>query len=120
VKLRGRENKKTNSSKKENMKKPLLTIAALAFLAGTPALVRAADTNSPASSAKKAAMKPYPLKKCIVSDEKLGEMGKPVVLIYEGQEMKFCCKDCVKKFKKEPAKYLMKLAEEVKKQKETK
>ena len=54
--------------------------------------------------------KPYPLDKCIVSDEKLGEMGKPFVFTYEGQEFKLCCKSCQKDFKKEPAKYVKKLA----------
>lgn len=60
---------------------------------------------------KKDAPKPYPLDKCIVSDEKLGEMGKPFVFTYEGQEIKLCCKSCQKDFKKEPAKYLKKLAD---------
>jgi YHS domain-containing protein len=53
--------------------------------------------------------KPYPLDKCIVTDEKLGEMGKPFVFIHEGQEIKLCCKSCQKDFKKAPAKYLKKL-----------
>ncbi len=53
--------------------------------------------------------KPYPLEKCIVSDEKLGEMGKPYVFTHEGQEVKLCCKSCLKDFNKEPAKYLKKL-----------
>ena len=53
--------------------------------------------------------KPYPLEKCIVSDEKLGEMGKPFVFTYEGQEIKLCCKSCQKDFKKDPAKYMKKL-----------
>ena len=55
--------------------------------------------------------KPYTLDKCIVSDEKLGEMGKPFVFTYEGQEIKLCCKSCQKDFKKEPAKYIKKLAD---------
>lgn len=97
------------------MKKTLLTIAALALLAGTPALVRAADTNAPAKSAK-ADVKPYPLKTCIVSGDKIGEMGKPVTLTYKGQEMKFCCKDCVKDFKKDPEKWIKKLDEAQKKE----
>ena len=54
--------------------------------------------------------KPYPLDKCIVSDEKLGEMGKPFVFTYEGQEIKLCCKSCQKDFKKDPSKYIKKLA----------
>ena len=59
---------------------------------------------------KKDAAKPYPLEKCIVSDEKLGEMGKPFVFTHEGQEIKLCCKSCQKDFTKDPAKYLKKLA----------
>ena len=58
---------------------------------------------------KKDAAKPYPLEKCIVSDEKLGEMGKPFVFTHEGQEIKLCCKSCQKDFTKDPAKYLKKL-----------
>ena len=61
-----------------------------------------------AFSADKAA-KPYPLKTCAVSDEKLGEHGKPYVFTHEGQEVKLCCKDCLKDFKKEPAKYTKKI-----------
>lgn len=61
------------------------------------------------------AVKPYPLKTCIVSDEKLGEHGKPYVFTHEGQEIKLCCKDCLKDFKKESAKYVKKLDEAGKK-----
>ena len=54
-------------------------------------MIHAADTNAPASSAK-AEVKPYPLDYCIVSDEKFaGDMRKPIVTAYQGQEMKFCC-----------------------------
>jgi hypothetical protein len=58
---------------------------------------------------KKAAPKPYPLDKCIVTDEKLGDHGKPYVFVHEGQEIKMCCKDCLGDFKKDTAKYLKKL-----------
>lgn len=53
--------------------------------------------------------KPYKKDTCIVSDNKLGSMGTPVTKAYDGQEVKFCCKPCVKKFEKNPAKYLGKL-----------
>jgi hypothetical protein len=56
-----------------------------------------------------AADKPYPLDTCIVSGNKLGSMGKVVVKSHEGQEIKFCCKPCVKKFDANPAKYLPRL-----------
>ena len=58
---------------------------------------------------QKAAAKPYPLKTCVVSGEKLGEMGDPYVFTYEGREIKFCCKGCLKDFKKDPAKYIKKI-----------
>lgn len=72
------------------------------------ALLTLASSSARAED-KKAAAKPYPLEKCIVSDEKLGEMGKPYVFTHEGQEIKLCCKSCLKDFNKEPAKYLKKL-----------
>ena len=53
--------------------------------------------------------KPYPLKTCVVSDEKLGEMGDAYVFTYEGREIKLCCKSCLKDFKKDPAKYIKKI-----------
>ncbi len=54
-------------------------------------------------------LKPYPLQTCIVSDNKLGSMGKPITKVYSGQEIKFCCKPCIKKFEANQAKYLAKL-----------
>ena len=56
-------------------------------------------------------IKPYPKDICIVSDNKLGSMGTPVTMVYDNQELKFCCKPCVRKFDKDPQKYLPKLAE---------
>ena len=54
--------------------------------------------------------KAYPLKTCIVSDEKLGgDMGEPYVFTRDGQEIKLCCESCKKDFDKAPAKYLRKL-----------
>ena len=52
---------------------------------------------------------PYPSTNCIVSDEKLGEMGKPVMIDYQRQQIGFCCQSCVKKFLKDPDTYLAKL-----------
>ena len=53
--------------------------------------------------------KAYPLKTCVVSDEKLGSMGDPYVFTHEGQEVKLCCKSCLKDFKKDSAKYMAKI-----------
>lgn len=52
--------------------------------------------------------KPYPLDKCIVTDEAF-EHGKPYTFVHNGQEIKLCCKDCLADFEKDPAKYLAKL-----------
>lgn len=78
-------------------------IAALAMTAVLPSL-KAADEQP---------VKPYPLQTCFISGEKLGEMGKPVVFVYEGQEIKLCCKDCKKKFDKDPATAMKKLNDAV-------
>jgi YHS domain-containing protein len=65
-------------------------------------------TAGPAEN-KAAKPKPYPLKTCIVTGEKLGEMGSPHVFTYQGREIKLCCKGCLKDFNKEPAKFAKKL-----------
>ncbi len=57
----------------------------------------------------------YPLKKCVVSDEDLGSMGKPYVIKHEGREVQLCCKSCEKDFKKDPKKFLKKLDDAEKK-----
>ena len=56
----------------------------------------------------------YPLTTCIVSGEGLNDMGAPIDFIYKqdgkpDRLVKFCCKQCIGKFKKDPAKYLSKL-----------
>ena len=49
------------------------------------------------------------IKVCVVSGEKLESMGDVVKYTHEGRVIPFCCKDCIEKFKKEPAKYLAKI-----------
>lgn len=60
---------------------------------------------------KQPTTKPYALDVCLVSGEKLGEMGAPIVIQYEGREIRFCCASCEKPFRKDPAKFLKKLDE---------
>jgi len=69
-----------------------LVIGILSPLAGL-----AGDTNT---------AKPYPLTTCVISGEKLGEMAPPYVFTQDGQEVRLCCPNCLKEFKKDPAKYL--------------
>lgn len=57
----------------------------------------------------------YPLRICIVSGEELGEHGEPFVYKYKGQEVRFCCKDCLGDFEEDPELYL-KLIEDARKQ----
>ena len=48
----------------------------------------------------------YPLDRCLVSRGKLGEMGEPFEFVYGNRLIRFCCKDCLPKFQKQPALYL--------------
>ena len=73
------------------------------------AVIGCTKSTESAKSAPAAAAKPYPLTTCVVSGEKLGSMGEPVVFVHEGQEIKLCCKNCRPDFDKEPAKYMAKL-----------
>ena len=82
-----------------------LTVA-LVLTALSGAVTFADDAPAKADKAKA-----YPLTTCVVSGEKLGEMGKPVIVKHEGREVQLCCKDCVKDFTKDPAKFLKKLDE---------
>lgn len=50
--------------------------------------------------------KDYPLKKCPVSGEELGAMGKPVDVVIAGRLVRLCCKSCKKDLMNEPAKFL--------------
>lgn len=63
-------------------------------------------TNS--ASASNAKPTPYPLTTCVVSGEKLGEMGAPIVMVYTNnganREIKLCCPMCKPKFLKDPDK----------------
>lgn len=88
----------------------LAALAAAALLTGCGEQSPTTETPAGGATATTAAAKPYPLDVCIVSDEKLGSMGDPVVKVVDGQEVKFCCKSCVPDFEKEQAKFMTKLA----------
>ena len=51
----------------------------------------------------------YQLKKCVVSEEDLGSMGKPVDVVLGMRLVRLCCNECAKELAKEPAKYLEKV-----------
>jgi hypothetical protein len=49
----------------------------------------------------------YPLKTCIVSGDVYGgDLGPPVKITYKGREVILCCNSCVKKFNRDPDKYM--------------
>lgn len=70
---------------------------------------RPSETPAPSSSSSSAKVKPYPLNNCLVSDEELDSMGGPITKVHQGQEVKFCCKGCVRDFDASPEEYLAKL-----------
>jgi hypothetical protein len=77
-----------------------LTLASLASLHAEDAAPKAEST--------------YPLTTCVVAGDDLGSMGEAYVHIHKeagkpDREVRFCCKGCLKKFSKDPAKYLAKL-----------
>lgn len=51
----------------------------------------------------------YPLSTCVVSDEKLGDMGGPIEYVHQGRLVRFCCKGCVKEFETKPGVFMKKL-----------
>jgi YHS domain-containing protein len=89
----------------KQLKPFLASVLLLAVVAAAPLVARAADDKTDPK------LKPYPLKTCVVSGEKLGDMSDPYVYKYKDREIKFCCKDCLKDFNKNPAKYIKKLEE---------
>lgn len=97
-----------------NLKKILLPM--LAFGALTAPFTARADDQATIDGLKKT----YPLANCVVSGEKLEKtsMGEPIDYLYttkdkDGKEstrlVRFCCKSCIKDFKKDPEKYLQKI-----------
>lgn len=89
------------------MKNLFLVTAAPLAIACSCALSSFAGTQTNSVSATPPPPpKPDLLKTCPVSGDKLGEMGKPFVFVYKGQQVKLCCPDCKADFDKNPAKYM--------------
>ena len=98
------------------MKSLRFSLLATALLLTAPAAFAQEGHDKTAGAAK--AKADYPLTTCVVSDENLegGDMGGPVDYFYKeagkpDRLVRFCCKMCVPKFEKDPAKYLAKLDE---------
>lgn len=89
-------------------------LAVVALTVFAPSLVHAEYTADQKKQIEELT-KTYPLTTCVVSGEKLdGDMGKPIDYLYtqkkDGKDVvrlvRFCCPGCVKKFNKDPEKYL--------------
>ncbi len=85
----------------------------------TAVLLTGLAVGALSARADEAKAKPYPLKTCIVSGEEINDKGdmKPHAFVVEGQEVKLCCKGCLKDFNKDKAGFLKKIEAAAKKQK---
>ncbi len=70
------------------------------------------EPGSPATSTERAG-DPYPLDTCPITGKKLGTMGDPILKLYDGREVRFCCPACPAKFEKDLAANLAKLDEKI-------
>ena len=104
----------------------LLSTLCLGVLAAP--LAAFADDAAKDTDAKKKP-KPYTLKTCPVSGDKLGgDMGDPFVFVYKdkkikddvGREIKLCCKSCKKDFDKDAAKLIKQIEKDEAKAKDAK
>lgn len=96
--------------------RPLFAVAALAFAGGEiraqghdPADAKHHDKADAHAQAAQRVGDPYPFDVCPVSGKKLGTMGDPIVAVYDGREVRYCCAGCPKKFEQDKAASLAKL-----------
>ena len=76
----------------------------LAAFCGSAAFAADSAGNPPAPAAAVNA-NPAVNTVCPVSGDRVGSVGKPAYAEYHGRQVAFCCKACVKKFRKNPDKY---------------
>ncbi len=76
-----------------------LALAAALLLSGTADDKRVGD--------------PFPLRDCPVAYHEIGELQEPVVRVYAGREIRFCCEDCVEGFAAEMPKYMKEIDDEI-------
>jgi hypothetical protein len=70
------------------------------------------ESSAPAPAGQRVG-DPYPLDTCPISGKKLGSMGDPVVKVYDGREVRFCCPSCPEKFEKDQAANVAKIDERI-------
>lgn len=94
-----------------------LAIPVAAALLAAPALAQheghGDQPAAPAAAAEKRVGDPYPLARCPISGKRLGEMGDPVVKLYNGREVRFCWSACPAKFEADLPAGLARLDEKI-------
>lgn len=90
----------------------IVVMLAVAFLFSSCASTRVGDEASKVAIAKMktdTSIKPYPFDTCFVMGRKLDETPKTYTRIYNGQEIKFCCIECVTAFDHNPKPFMGRL-----------
>jgi len=96
-----------------------MAMLGVAMLSGAPALAQPHDATPAAPKDKAGAAAtdrvgdPYPLATCPISGKALGDMGDPIVKVYDGREIRYCCNGCPGKFEKDLAASMAKLDEKL-------
>lgn len=57
---------------------------------------------------QKPTVKPYPFNFCIVQGDRLDPDAEPYAAVHEGQQYRFCCKDCWSEFRADPKPFVEK------------
>src|SRR5262245_811585 len=89
----------------------IVAAAAAISLAVAAQPEKTAKPDAPRKAAEKSTGDPYSLGTCPISGKDLGSMGDPVVKLYDGREVRFCCDKCPPSFEKDQAKSMAKLDE---------
>ena len=89
----------------------------LAFILFCSSIIGCSNqTDDPATDDNSSASQSYSLDFCVVSGNDLDDEDTdmiPFTYEYEGIQIVFCCKPCLPKFKKDPAKYMAIIEEEM-------
>jgi YHS domain-containing protein len=80
--------------------RPLIAVAGLCLVAAGAIAQHDEHQATPQQAEAAEKVIPYLADTCPISGGKLGSMGDPIVLEYDGREVRFCCKGCIKKFEK--------------------
>lgn len=102
------------------MRTLIISLALLAIAGAASASQEAAPAKEAVPTAKTGdaqiiaqQLPSYPLDVCPVSHEGLDAMGKPMEYVHEGRLVRFCCKSCLKEFKKDPTPILKQIDDAV-------